>query len=314
MSVSKLYLDYAVKLHAATAQSAAAVYVDGVRAASLNTGLRTMVEAGDGEVFGSFGSLVAGAPVARFTSVDLAVVLAQVGFSGMLVNSDGSHPGVELYFRRMAQGGTRMSGSVNHKTTIANGLAVLRRLSARHQEAAEVEVEVYARSNDGASPIVYDEAAALPSHNAGPDAVWTVGPIDVDGTTLQGIESVEVDPGVQVVSEGRDSDVYPTFCSIRSVQPSIRVRTRHLDITTSLTEDGLYKAAGEVIVYFRKRAEGGTFVADATAEHISLTLGKCRIEPQAVEGDPKTIDLLITPWATIGTSAPIAVSTTAAIE
>jgi hypothetical protein len=313
MAVSKVYLDYAVKLHAMTAQSAAALYIDGVRGLSLNPGLRTVVEAGDGEVYGSFGSLVAGAPVARISSVDVKAVLDAVGLAGMLVDSDGTHPGVELYQRRMAQGGTRASGSVHHKTTIANGLAVVRRISAQHQEAATVDVEVYARKDGSTAPLAFDEAAALPSHNAGPDAIWTVGPVDLNGTDIEGIESVDIDLGVDVLSEGKDSDVYPTFCSIRAIRPTIRLRTRHVDLTTTLTEDGAYYAASQVIVYLRKRAEGGTFVADGTAEHISLTLGKCRVEVVGVEGDPKAIDVLITPWATIGSVDPIALDTTAAI-
>lgn len=314
MSASKLFLDYAVKLHALTAQSAAAIYADGIRSLGLNPGLRTMVESGDGEVYGSFGSLVAGAPVAKFTSVDMKAVLDQVPFAGMLVDSDGTHPGVELYQRKMKQGGTRETTSVHHKTTIANGLAVLRRISARHQEAATVDVEVYARQAGATAPLAFDEAAALPSHNAGPDAIWTVGKIVLNATTVEGIESIDIEPGVNVVSEGKDSDVYPTFCSIMSISPRVSFRTRHIDLTTTLTEDGAYYTATQVVVYLRKRAEGGTFTADGTAEHIKFTLGKCRVELVAVEGEPKSIDVLITPWATIGSVDPIAVNTASAIS
>lgn len=314
MSLSKLYLDYAVKLHAATAQSGGAVYVDGIRSLSLTPGLRTAIEAGDGEVYASFGSLVAGSPRAGFTTVDIKAVLDQIPFAGLLIDADGGHPGVELYRRRMAQGGTRMSGSVHHKTTIANGLAVLRRISARHQEPATVEVELYPRQNSSTAPLAYDEASALPTHDAGPDAIWTLGKIVLNATTVEGLESWDLDAGVNVLCEGKDSDIYPTFCSIRSIQPSLRFRSRHVDLTTTLTEDGAYYTATQVVLYLRKRAEGGTFVADGTEEHIKFTLGKCRVEVVGVEGDPTAIDVLVTPWATIGSVDPIAYDTTAAIS
>lgn len=314
MSVSKLFSNYSVKLHADAEQEAAAVYVNAIREVGFSLGLRTVVEAGDGNLFASFGSLVAGAPTARFTTLDLKTVLDEIPLmAGMPILSDGTHPGVELYSRKRAQGGGNSTSSDAHKVTIANGLAVVRSIRASHQGQAEIAVEVIARKESSTAPVVFDEASALPASSPGASVVWTLGPVDLDGTTIDGLESVEIDTGLQILSEAKDSDVYPTFVSIVEQRPTVRLRGCHIDVTTTLTEDGLYKAASTVEIFFRKRAEGGTFVADATAEHIQLVLGKCRVEVVSVEGDPKMVDIVLTPWATIGSVDPITVDTTAAL-
>lgn len=314
MALSKRWTDYAVKIHALTAQSAGAVYVDAVRSLSLENRLATLLESGDGEVYASFGSLARGDVSVRFQTLDLKAALDALGLEGQLVDADGSHPGVEVYLRRMTQGGTRdaAAAGTHWKGTIANGIAVPRRISCRSNENASLDVDVVARQTSSVAPIVFDEAANLPTHNAGPDAVWTVGKVNLNGTQLEGVESVDVDFGIDLLIDRADSDIYPSFVSVASIRPRIMLTGAHLDVTTTLTEDGLYYASG-VIVYLRKRALGGTFTADATAEHIKLTLGKCRVEPMSIDGDPKKLGLVLTPWATIGTSNPLTMSTASAI-
>jgi hypothetical protein len=76
--------------------------------------------------------------------------------------------------------------------------------------------------------------------------------------------------------------------------------------------DGAYYTASQVKVYARKKAEGGTFVADGTAGHMSFTMGKCRVEPS--DAGPGLINIKITPWSTPGSVAPLAINTAVAIS
>ena len=79
MTVSKRWTEFSLKLHALTAQAAGAVYVDGIRQQSLNQALSTRLEGADGAAYNTFGSLVSGAPVARFSTSDLAVMALGAG-------------------------------------------------------------------------------------------------------------------------------------------------------------------------------------------------------------------------------------------
>lgn len=309
MSVSKLWTNYSVKIGSGT-------YLDGVVDASLNTSLATQVEAADGEVFASFGSLVKGSPAGRFSSLDLKATLDAIGVTSTAIPGSG---GATLFFRRMSQGGTRDAANAGtHVSALFNtGIMVPRRISARSGDAARIEAEFFAIQNGGTAPVTYSGTANLPANTPGTAAIWTVGKIVLNSTVLDGLESTDLDFGVNVLVESRDSDVYPTFASVRSQRPTIRVRGVHIDQLpgAAVTADGFYYTATQVVVYFRARAEGGTFVADGTASHIKFTLGKCRVEGQSIGGDPKVLDLLITPWLdTGGPNNPLAVNTASAIS
>lgn len=314
MSVDKLWTEFSVRMHTETAQSGGAVDIEGIQTVELAPGLRTAIERSDGNVFPAFGSLVGGAPTARFTTSDLAALIDECGLTGMLVDS-GTNPGIELYFQRMAFGGTRDAfGSATHfKATIPNGLLVLRSLELNHGEMAALSAELFAVQQGATAPLTLDEASARPNINPAGDVKWTLGKVDLNGTDFDALSSVSIDFGVDVLAESRDSDIYPSFPTIREIRPTITLRGSHIDLTSVLTEDGTFYSASQVIVYARKRSEGGTFVADATPEHISFSLGKCRVDWDTIGSDPKELSVTIRPWDTPGGVAPITIDTTAAI-
>lgn len=314
MSTTKRWGNFSLKLHTLTAQSGGAVYIDGIRSQQWNQGLRTGLERGDSSVYASFGSLVSGNPAAAGETSDLKAFLDECGVTGMLVDADVTHPGVVMSFRKYDQGGTRVAvGTAEHWTaTVTNGILVPRTLSASHQGSATLTYELFPFETTSDAPVTYAETDTLDSVTPTVDEVHTVGKVDISGTQFQGVKSFSLDFGINVVTEGGDSDVYPTFAYISSISPRISLVVDHIDDTATLTEDGFYDATG-TIVYLRKRAEGGTFVADGTAEHIKITVGKCRLEAGAISGDPKSMAVTITPWDTPGGTAPIAINTASAI-
>lgn len=315
MAVTKLWTNWAVKLHTETAQAGGKVMIHGIRTVALNSGLRTQVETGDGSVYASFGSLVSGAQVCTVETSDLKTLFDALGITGMKIDS-GLNPGVVVYGYRMTTGGTRdaLAAGTHHATTVTNGIAVLRSLSLPNQGPAVATFELYARKESATEPLTFSETANLDAGvNPVIDTLWTMGPVKLNATVLSALDSVQIDFGVQVVCETRDSDIYPTFCGIRSIQPRITLNGVHIDDTATLTEDGTSFAASLVTLYARKRAEGGTFVADVTAEHIKLTLGKCRVDWDQISGDPRSLSMVITPWDTPGGVAPLAINTASAI-
>jgi len=316
MAVSKAFTDYALKLHTLTAQSAAAVYVDSVQDQSLNSELQTRTEGGDGQVYNTFGSLISGAPVARISTFDLKAFLDECGLEGMLIDADGTHPGVVMYWQKYAQGGTR-AGAGNHiSTTIKNGILVPRTIEMPHQGNATLSAEAVARQESTDGPLTFNEADDLPSGvYPATSVLWGLGPVDFNSVTIDGLKNASIDFGIGLLVEGGDNDIYPTFVSVQRIQPVITLSGVHADVLSTLTEDGVYYTAEQITFYAKKRAEGGTFVADGTAEHIKFTLGKCRADWMSVAADPKTIDIRLTPWYTAGASpkSPMAINTASAI-
>lgn len=316
MAVSKRWTNWAVILDT-TAQGLTEVVLDGVQSVELNSALRTGVFGSDGSVYNSFGALVSGAPAVRLSTTDLKTLFDACGITGMAVDNDGDNDGVRIYWQRMAAGGTRdaAAAGTHVETIIANGLMVLRSLELSHQSPAVASAEIFARKESSTAPLAFDEAANLTSGvNPASDVQWTLGKVTLNATDLEGLSSVSLDFGVQVLPDAKDSDIYPTFLSIARIQPVLTIRGAHIDITGTLTEDGVYYTASQVVFYAKKRSEGGTFVADGTAEHIKFTMGKCRVDWESVGSDPKEINMRITPWDTPGGTAPLAINTASAIS
>lgn len=314
MSLSKLYTEWAIKLHAKTAQAAAAAYIGGIVDQGLSRDLQTMLEGGEESIYRSFGALVGSRAGARATSKDIKAVLDALGVAYMTVDSDETHPGVVMYFQRYAAGASRATAAA-FSATFANGLVVPRTLEFPHQAAATAGLEVFPYKSGSTGAVVYNEADTIPTAYPELTTSFTKGPLKLNGTEVDGLDRVTIEPGVEVITEGRDSDLEPTFAAVSRIMPVLTANGAHIDITSTLTEDGAYYAASQVVFYARKRSEGGTFVADGTAEHIKFTFGKCRVEVLGVSGNPKSVSLRITPWRTPGVSAvaPLAVNTTSAI-
>lgn len=315
MSLSNLYTEWALKLHAKTAQAAAAVYVGGIQDQALNNELSEVLEGGEESIYRSFGALAAGNPGARCTSKDLKTLLDACGVSYMTIDADGTHPGVAAFFQKYAAGAARAATGA-FSAVFANGILVPRTIELPSGGTASMQVEVMPFKSGSTAPVVFDESAAIPA-GVYPELVrgYTLGPLKLSGTAWEGVERVTIEPGIELVMERRDSDIYPTVVAVARIVPVITAQGAHLDLTSTLTEDGKYYAASSVVLYARKRDEGATFVADGTAEHIKWTLGKCRVNPIGASGNPKALSVRIVPWYTPGAGAvsPLAVSTASAI-
>jgi len=244
------------------------------------------------------------------------------GTEGLLIDAGGAGDGVVLYFQKAKEGGTReaQDASVHHKTTIANGFLVPRTLSCQHQGLASLSFDVHAVSSDGATaPIAWAETADYPaSIYPALTAVYGMGLVDLNGTPLDGKLNVSIDFGIPVSRLAADGNVYSTVIYAAGsgrIQPSITVTSRSIDLTSTLTEAGLYLASG-VEVYFRHLTQGGTFVADGTATHIKVGMSKCRCDPVSVGSGPeKQMGVRLTPiYTASGTPTyPMTISTASAI-
>ncbi len=103
------------------------------------------------------------------------------------------------------------------------------------------------------------------------NAEHTLGPAYINATLIGGVQSVKVNPGIEVVKPPLGSgSVRPTHVSIKLSTPTIEITVNDFDaITTTL---GAFTAMTSANVYFKKRADSGVFTANITAEHIRFTL------------------------------------------
>jgi hypothetical protein len=314
MSVTKLYKPYAVNLKTATL-AGSAVLMDQIQNFSIRTGIATALLSGDGAVDPTFVATSTQNPGITFDSTALATILAACGIDGAVIDADGAEPGLECWFQAMADGGLRASGSSHLKFTAKKGILIPQAIQASHGGIASmglVAVLVWDGAND---PIVIADNQALSGSPAVGEA-FTVGPVTINGTTLEGIQQTTIDPGIKVTSKGGGGEVWPTFVGISSRTPGIVVRTTDVSVLATLGLLGTAQGATDSVVYLRKKApDGAGNVADGTGEHISVTMdaGKISVSEASVNQDGEGIAEVVFTPACDGSNPIIAISTSAAI-
>lgn len=310
MPVTNAYTMYAVNI-----QTAAAVdlFLDGIQSWTLGLGIEEMLNTSDGDANPTFVAVSGQNPTMEFSTIKLTNALTTIGVNGLKIDSDVDDDGLEAWFRQVDEGGTRKIGSNHTKMTINEGIITPTNLTADNDTPATLNYLVSITYDGTNDPIVFAGSEALEGV-ATADVYHTLGPININGTTVTGIQSMSVDFGNAVRTLRGDGQEWPTFVYSQAIAPTIRFRTLDVDLLRSLiTIDGVPQSTTDSVVFLRKLAEGGTRVPDGTAEHISFTIDEGMISAEAVNGDPELgLDVMIRPTFD-GTNAILVVSTATAI-
>jgi hypothetical protein len=257
------------------------VFPDGAGSAVLFGGITQM----DAEIAPEINSEeVAGSPYAlnttlkaikprmMFSTRDVAKSVTTCGLIGLNILG-ATNPGVEMYSAQMLNGVLR-SGSVHRRIRMPAGRLMIRKLSCSHQEDAQADLEAAAIWDGTNLPFIPTENVALPGTPADP-ARYTLASLNFGGVDIPCLQQLDIDFGLTLESFGCDSDIYDTHLLLSKIQPVITFTTLQTDqflITGGVPLQGLAGTHANTIIKLRKRATGATpFVADATAEHISIT-------------------------------------------
>lgn len=276
--------------------------------------IETILEYGDGVVDPQFTAAMFMAPVVRFATTAIARALSAAGISGLAITSQGAP--LDLYMQRAQQGGTRMTGANSLKWTVTDGIIVPRTLTVTDRQVARISYEVLAVSPDGTTaPLAFSRNQTMPSIND-LDQIFTVGPVKINGTLIEGIKSQTWDFGLQVRVEGSDGECFPTLVYIEQRAPVFTFTTTAVDLVQDL--GGFYGAqsATDSEFYLRRKAEGGCNVASGTSQHIKASLDEGMFVARSASGEgstPSEIEVIYNvTWD--GVNDPIALDLTAAIS
>jgi len=266
-------------------------------------------EALSGELYRRFQALYHQGHTPGFSTRDVAAVLGQCGASGLSLATKS----LILYLLLQSDGGTVAAGSVHRSLTFAKGILVPRTLTCEHGKDASITYGAIVTSSDGStSPMTLSDVAAAPTITA--SVRHTLGGITIGSVALSHCRRLEIEFGLEVVSEGADSDILDTMATLRAVMTEIRLTG--IDTTwlsaAKVPETGLAGTHANTTIYLRKRAAGGSFVANGTAEHIKFTADGLCVPTQVVGGDPNEVGLRM-PVEYDGSNAPLIIDTASAI-
>ncbi len=287
------------------------MFCDQVTDFAVSPAIAEVLESGDGAIDPTYVAVGTQTPSVTWSSTGIATVLAKCGIAGVPVDASATKTGVLFSFQKMTEGGTRTTGANHITLTMAEGMVVPRTLSADQGGNATISLEAVCSYDGTNDPLELATSQTLTGSPAVAE-LYTLGPVKINGTDIADAQGVTVDFGIRLLTESGDGQVWPTWIGIATRQPSITVRTRNVELLNTYGLPGVV-LSGSTKVYFRKRSEGGTLVADTTAQHTSITINEGRVEVSRVAGSiPLMADVKITPtWN--GTNAIFVISTATTI-
>ena len=98
---------------------------------------------------------------------------------------------------------------------------------------------------------------------------YGMGEAYINGSEIVGVQGIRVNPGITLVKKWSKGLLFPTQVCIQSRMPTIELTVDDIDEVVALV--GSFSEMTSANVYFRKRAAGSSYVADATPEHLRFT-------------------------------------------
>lgn len=302
------------KRHALWAVYANSTLLGGITRQTIALGNEVKGEISSGQVYRRFLAMYAQKIAPGFTTRSIATALGLCGLSGVDISTLSAFT---FYAYKHRLSGSRETGAAHRSFNFGDGLLFPMRLSCDFRGDATLDyglITVYDGIN---SPMVVTDSVALPTGTIS-DEFFSLGPCKVGNVTLTQVRSVQIDFGLNVEAIGADSDIWDTFVSIVTQQPQITLRgidVQWLTESTGIPLAGKAATHANTIIYLRKRLHAGTFVADATAEHVKVTGdGMAYIDPAFdASGDAPAESALVVPLRYDGTNAPITVTPASAI-
>jgi len=291
-----------------------ATVLGGITQLDVQTGTEAQGEATSGEPYTRYRSIVAQKPTASFSTLAVAAALDLCGSMGSSIADLAA--GLIMYITKHADGSTRSAGATHRKYTAVQGIVYPQQLSVDHQGHARLSYAVAPTWDGTNDPIVETDTVALPTADADTER-FSIGPVTIGAVTIAQIRSLTIDFGVNVATEGADSEIFDRFAGVVDVNP--RITLSGIDIewlkSSNIPRAGKVGTQANTSLYLRKRAEGGTFTADATEEHIKIDAAGLAYVTQAFSGSGNQAGetQLVMDVDYDGSNDPLTIDTTAAL-
>jgi hypothetical protein len=261
--ISELHVLYGVKIDSTV--------IGGILAQ--NIGLKTELrkDAADGSPIATHLAIASQEASAGFDTRAIVAALTACGAMGVSIASLTAK--LTFYAQKVLAGGTRTSGSAHRSYAINAGVLFPTKLSIQHGQDAVLSYAVIPTWNGTNNPIVLAETVSLPT-GASETERFSLGPVTVGAVVYDQLSGVDIDFGAQVKAESADGEYWSRFAWIESYAPRIVLRGRKVTWfkdTAGIPMLGAVHTHANTTIFLRKRAAGGTFVADATAQHVKFT-------------------------------------------
>lgn len=281
-----------------------------IASSDIQHGIKTMTERSAGEVWPSFLANEGQKPMVAITTKQLDILLANVPIQGASLSN------VTAYLKQAAVTGSasRLS-TVHEKCVITSCCVYWTDITLRHQGQGEAKVIIAAVYDGTHDPFLFTGSIALPTSLAA-SSYFGAGPVEINGSLVPGTQEITIESGIKLLQLGDASEEFDTFVGIETGDPSITVKTlQEVNWLTlglrGLTLDG----TNGMVCFGRKYAQGGSRVANATAQHLKfsgLNGQAIPIDKNGQNSSPCT-DTLKVIFSDPNSAVPMTISTTSSI-
>ncbi len=241
-------------------------------------------KAADGDVDVSAVALMNQISTASFTTSQVATMLTAIDTTGAPIGTGNTYLTAELYFKKRATG-NGWAGTGDMKVVINQGVIFPTTLEVSQDGNAVLGFRIVPSWDGTNDPLSFTTSGVtLPDTSDEPE-LFGLGPVVVNGTTIDGLTDWSIDFGIQELTHSYDGEAWPRWAGIGSRASTARFSTLHPDeLPSIIPQDGVAIAGTYVIFYLRARALGGTFEANATAAHGKLTIYGGVVGPDSSSG------------------------------
>lgn len=288
------------------------VNIDQISSATWTAGIESILEYPAGHIHPLFRANAKQNPSIEFTTHQLSTLLAVVGVAG------ASTAAINTYFKRASATGNVARATTSHQRLAINSSVIYwSQIRLMHNAPSEATCTIQCNYDGSNEPFVYTGSVALSGTQSAAE-IFGAGPVSINGSSVPGVQEVTVSSGVQVVQEGGESELYPTFVGIQMTKPTVTIQTKEMVnwSTYGLNGTALNGSTG-VVFYARKFSANGSRVANGTTEHISFQglLGSAIPQTTSGQSNDTLSDTLVCELVASSDSVlPLLISTGVAIS
>ena len=217
-------------------------------------------------------SVAAVMPKFSASSFDIKKCIDYFGVVGKMIEEDTGKVGTAIY-QAYYNDAAISAGATHRRLRMAKAFVKLGTVSVGHRSDAQVSLEGTGLYDETNAPVLIEASQSLPTLPAS-SGRWTIASVSIGGIAVNCNLSLDIDFGISETAFGCDSNTFDTMLNLSSVQPKVTFTSLDIEgfADAKVPLLGLAGTHANTIIKLRKRAHGTAgFVADGTAEHITLT-------------------------------------------
>lgn len=283
---------------------------------SLNTNLSLAINRAAGDPAPGYVAVMKQEPMISWTTTEIGRTLTNVNYAtGLAVGSDVTCTAADFYFAKVQDRGTRQTGSTKMKVATSRGLIVPRILSVQQGGEGTISLEYFNVTTDGStSPWTISTGQAAGVATPSTDQKWTLGPVTINGTQVNGVQGWSLDFGLTVEPIFADGGVFPLFCWIKEANPIFKIQTNDpVNLSTFGISGARLSSTTKFYMTKIDGSSGVTRVAAGTGEHVCLTAATGHAGTDGIttsSSDAGDCEITVTPTTSGGTFLTQSVTST----